>query len=211
MPSKRCTPPTWQRPDPLPGPIETKRLVLRWFRDGDAAALQEAIAPHREAYLPWLPWAARDHATVAASRKTIRRFKADRVKEGDPDFTIGIFDRATGALLGGTGLHRIEAMIGAAEIGYWTHAEQRGRGICTEATAALVSAAFGPWGFRRVRILCASANAASQRIPAKLGIPLEGREREAHWLDGHGLDDKLCFGVLASEWDAAAGRVRQVS
>ncbi len=206
-----CQSPGWQRPDPLPGPTRTERLVLRWFRVADASALRDAIAPHREAYLPWLPWAARDHGTVTASRKTIRRFQMSRVKEKDPDFTIGIFDRATGDLLGGTGLHRIEAEAGEAEIGYWIHAEHRGRGLCTEATAALITAAFGPWGFRRVRILCAAANTASRRVPEKLGIPLEGRDREARWLPDLGYVDTLRFGVLAHEWDAVASRVRDAT
>ncbi len=182
--------------------------MVRWYREEDATALFRAIDPHRQAYVPWLPWGATGHKTLSDSLETIRTFDTNRAKEEDPDFTMGTFDRETGALLGGTGLHRIAVETAEVEIGYWTHAEHHGRGICTEATAALITAAFGPWGFRRVRMTCVGANRASQRIPEKLGIPLEGREREARWMEGIGLDDHLRYGVLKSEWDPVVGRVR---
>lgn len=120
---------------------------------------------------------------------------------------VGGFDRDTDKLVGGTGLHRILPAVAEAEIGYWIRPERRGEGLCAEATAGLISAAFGPWGFRRIRIHCAGANHASQRVPQKLGIRLEGRERESRWVDGIGYDDHLTYGVLASEWDAERGRV----
>jgi len=201
-------PPRWERPDPLPGPVETERLVLRWYRADDAWALFEAVSPHRAAYVPWLPWGATGHRTIEDTIATIQRFDELRARDEGPDFTMATFDRKTGALLGGTGLHRIAAETAEAEVGYWTHALHRGRGICTEATAALVTAAFGPWGFRRLRLIVYSGNEPSQRIPEKLGIPLEGREREAVWVDGLGFNDRLRYGVLASEWDPVTGRVR---
>lgn len=199
----------WVRPEPLPGPIETERLLIRWYREPDAEALFRAVDPHRAAYLPWLPWGATDHHSLEQSIETIRGFEVNRAKTENPDFTMGTFDKHTGALLGGTGLHRIAPQTSEVEVGYWTHAEHRAQGICTEATRALITAAFGPWGFRRVVLTLAAANKASGRIPEKLGIRLEGREREARWVEGLGLDDHLRYGVLKSEWDAVAGRVRE--
>ena len=203
----RSTPPLWKRPEPLPGSVETPRLVVRWYQAEDADALHQAIHPQREAYLPWLPWAAVAHATVADSLATIRSFEQGRAKLLAPDFVMGVFDRDRGKLVGGTGLHRIVPAVAEAEIGYWIRPERRGAGLCTEATAGLITAAFDVWGFRRVRIHCAGSNVASQRVPQKLGIRLEGRERESRWVDGIGYDDHLTYGVLESEWDAERGRV----
>jgi RimJ/RimL family protein N-acetyltransferase len=198
----------WERPEPLPGPIETERLRIRWYWEEDAEALFQAVNPHRAAYVPWLPWGATGHQTLEQSIETIKGFEAGRENAENPDFTMGTFDRETGALLGGTGLHRIAPQTSEVEVGYWTHAEHHGKGICTEATRALITSAFEVWGFRRVILTCVGANKASQRIPEKLGIRLEGREREARWVEGIGLDDHLRFGVLKSEWDADAGQVR---
>ena len=204
----RTTPQLWRRPEPLPGSVLTARLEVRWYESTDAEALHWAVHPQREAYLPWLPWAAVEHATVEEAEAVIERFDQGRAKLMAPDFVMGIFERATSDLVGGTGLHRIVPEVSEVEIGYWIRPERRGQGLCTEAVAGLISAAFGAWGFRRVRIHCAGANEASKRVPTKLGIPLEGREREARWVDGVGYDDHLTYGVLASEWDAEAGRVR---
>lgn len=203
----RSTPPLWRRPEPLPGSLETPRLLVRWYQDGDAEALHVAVHSQREKYLPWLPWAAVAHATVDDSLATIRSFEHGRTKLIAPDFVLGTFDRSTGELVGGTGLHRIAPEVAEAEIGYWIRPERRGEGLCTEATAGLISAAFGVWGFRRIRIHCAGSNLASQRVPEKLGMVLEGRERKSRWVDGIGYDDHLTYGVLASEWDAETGRV----
>jgi RimJ/RimL family protein N-acetyltransferase len=198
-------PAPWSPPVPLPMPIETARCLLRWFEADDAQALHEAIDPHRAHLLPWLPWAADDHETVAASRSRISWLGG--LRSGPevkiPDYTMGIFEAATGVLLGGTGLHRIVPGALDAEVGYWLRADRCGEGFCTEATAALITAAFGPWGFRRVRLVCSAANTASRKVPERLGIRLEGCERESRWVEGHGWTDTLTFGVLAEEWDAA--------
>ena len=85
--------------------------------------------------------------------------------------------------------------------------------VCTEAVAHLISWAFehpsaGGWGLRRIEIYCAAANAASQRVPRKLGMRQEVTRRKARFVPGVGWDDTLGWGVLREEWDSAAHRVR---
>jgi RimJ/RimL family protein N-acetyltransferase len=202
-------PPPWRKPDPLPEAALSRRTIVRWYRREDAEALHRAVDGSREALLPWLPWAAREHASPEESLACIDRFTRGRNFVDATDFVLGIFERGTGELLGGTGFHRVVAEVAEAETGYWIRADRRGEGLCTEATAAHLTAGFSAWGFRRIKICCAGGNRASQRIPEKLGLRLEGREREARWVDGAGWQDHLTFAVLASEWDARAGRVRR--
>lgn len=200
----------WTPPDPLPEAVETERLVLRWWTPDDAEALYEAVASDREALLPWLPWARDRHADAEASGRTIAWF--DQMRAEGKDFTLGAFDRGTGAAVGGTGFHRMAPEAHEAESGYWIRGSRQGEGLATEMTAALISAGFRPqaeggWGFRRIHLRCMGSNRASQRVIEKLGIPHEGREREAKWVDGIGYEDFVVYGVLAREWDAAAGCV----
>jgi RimJ/RimL family protein N-acetyltransferase len=202
-------PRAWEKPDPLPGPIQTERTVLRWWEPRDAEGLEEAVSGDRQALLPWLPWAASSHASAEESLETIQRFARDRNQADARDFVMGIFDRATGAVIGGTGFHRLSVEDLMGEIGYWIRGSAQRRGYATEAVSGLITAGFGPWGFRRITICCAGRNVASQAIPEKLGIRLEGVEREANWIDGVGWDDHLTYAVLAHEWDAGAGRVRK--
>ena len=202
------TPAPWAEPEPLPMPIESERLVLRWLEPRDARSLHEAVEEDRDSLLPWLPWAEDDHATVEASARRIAWFEGIRADPDQLDYTMGLFERSTGALLGGSGLHRIIPAWRDAEVGYWLRASRRGEGFCTESTVGLITSAFEQWGFRRIRLVCAGGNTPSQGVPARLGIRLEGRERANRWVDGRGWEDTLTYGVLREEWDADRGRVR---
>ena len=199
-------PTPWRPPDPLPGPVTTERLVLRWWTADDAAGLQAAVAEDREALLPWLPWARTTHGTPEDSAGTIRFF--DDLRAKGEDFTLGVFDRATGAVVGGTGFHRLVPAAREAECGYWVRGARQREGLGTEMTRAALSAGFRDWGFRRIHLQCAASNAGSRGILEKLGLALEGRLRAARWIEGRGWDDHLIYGVLAEEWDVEAQRLR---
>jgi ribosomal-protein-serine acetyltransferase len=208
-------PKPWRVPSPLPARLETSRLVIRWWEPADAAGLFAAIESSRASLLPWLPWARVDNRTEAEVIYTIERFRRERERTDGPasEFVMGILDRRTGGVLGGLGLQRIRHDVHEGEIGYWVRADRQGEGLCTEAVSGLVTWAFrgqgdGGWGLRRIHIRCSSKNAASARVPEKLGIKREGELRGDRWTDGIGWDGTLIFGVLAGEWDARAGRVK---
>lgn len=192
----------WRKPDPFPDPVaETSRLVIRAYGPADARALMEAVGASREALLPWLPWARDGNRTVEICRDLIHDFTRRMNQVEADDFVLGIFDREGGGLLGGTGYHRIDAAVACAEIGYWVHAEHRRRGICRESTAALITAGFRDWGFRRVKVCCASENRGSVAVIERLALRLEGREKRERFVEGYGYLDTLTYAVLSDEWD----------
>lgn len=208
-------PAPWRAPSPLAGRFETERLVLRFWEPTDAAGMLAAINVERDSFLPWLPWVRVDNRTVEECVSAIERMRAKRERAEPPadDFTIGIFERSTGLPLGGTGLHRIQHEWHEAEIGYWVRSDWRGRGVCTEAVAGLISWAMmeqarGGWGLRRIHIRCSAQNAASQRVPRKLGLREEARLVGERWTVGAGWDDTLVWGVLREEWDVGGQRLR---
>jgi RimJ/RimL family protein N-acetyltransferase len=179
-----------------------------WYRAEDAWSLWRAVEASRKTLVPWLPWAADGHRTPEDSLAVIDRFARDRAFPEGLDFVMGIFDRRSGEVVGGTGLHRIQPETADAEIGYWVREDRRGEGLCTEAVGALVTAALSAWGFRRVRVCCSDRNVPSRRVPERLGLRLECEEREARFVDGIGWTGSLAYAVLASEWDGARQRVR---
>ncbi len=199
-------PTPWRRPEPWPGSVHTERLVLRWYETEDAGPLYEAVSSDREALLPWLPWAQTGHSSVAEAVETIERFT--RLRTEGADFTIGAFDRETGAVVGGTGFHRLVPDAHEAETGYWICGARQREGLCTEMTRAWISAGFRDWGFRRIILRCAGGNVGSRGVIEGIGIPAEACEREARWIDGAGWDDQLVFGVLEREWDCENQRMR---
>jgi RimJ/RimL family protein N-acetyltransferase len=151
--------------------IETERLVLRPWALEDAPALGAALAQSREHLLPWMAWARDEPAPRAALLDRIRRFRAQF--DLGTDFVLGIFDRESGAVVGGTGLHHRVGPL-AAEIGYWVHVDHVGRGIATEVAAALTQVGLGPLPYLKLEIRVVPENRASAAIPRRLGYRLDG-------------------------------------
>lgn len=209
----------WAAPSPLPGPIFTERLEIRRYVLGDAPALFDAVDRDRKALLPWLPWAAFAHRNEADTLSFLRDCRRGYASVDAPDFAMGLFRRTDGELVGGTGLHAPVAQARQAEIGYWVADAQRGQGVCGEAVAGLISAAFasppdGGWGLRRIVIHCAALNLRSARVCQKLDLRHEAVHVADRWFEGSedipaGYIDSHTYAVLADEWDI--GGCRRVS
>jgi len=96
--------------------------------------------------------------------------------------------------VGGEAVGSIGFLIGAdvervsAEIGYWLGEPFWGRGICTEAAAAMTAYAIETHGLTRVYALPFASNAASCRVLEKAGYALEGRLRKSAIKDGVTID-----------------------
>lgn len=170
--------------------IATKRLVIRCWNPDDAPRLAEALADSRERLLPWLPWAADEPRPLDDRVELLRTFRG-RFDLGE-DFTYGILDPKERRVLGGTGLHT-RAGADALEIGYWIRTGHTGRGLATEAAAALTKVCFELLRLDRVEIRAEPDNDASLAIPAKLGYAREGRlKRRLPGADGTKRDVVIC-------------------
>lgn len=161
------TPADWWSEITLPTRIETERLVLRSHSPSDAPALKAAIDANLEHLQAWMDWAVHEPSPLDVIEARIEKFRAAFATGPDWGYTIRL--RGHEAIIGGTGMH---ARLGpnAIEIGYWLDAKHTGRGYATEATAALVAAAFARPTVKRVEIRCDPANAASAAVPRRLGF-----------------------------------------
>ena len=164
--------------DPLlrevPERIDTERLVLRAPRRGDGEALNAAIGDSIVGLAPWMPWAA-SLPSVDDSEAYCRRQQARFILR--EDLAMLMFERlpggAEGALVGATGLHRIDWTLRRFEIGYWRRAGCEGRGYVTEAVQALARMAFDVLHARRVEIRMDDGNERSWRVAERAGFTLE--------------------------------------
>ncbi|RLB57119.1 MAG: hypothetical protein DRJ42_01440 [Deltaproteobacteria bacterium] len=100
-------------------------------------------------------------------------------------------------LVGGCGVFNISREHRTCELGYWIAGEFEGRGLVTEAIAALERACFEA-GFHRIEIRCSSHNERSLGIPQRLAYQLDGRRRDAWVVDGARHDD-LIFSKLGTD------------
>ena len=109
---------------------------------------------------------------------------------------FAVTDGEGGALVGSIGL--FPPQDGFAEIGYWTVAGHRGRGLTAEAVRVLTGWAFAELGLHRVELHVDPANTGSRQVARRAGFAEEGlvRQRFLH----HGRpSDVVLYARLAAD------------
>ena len=161
---------------PLPTELAGPHVCLRPYRREDAADVWEAVEESRAQLEPWMPWVydyqepddVRDEMVRAEARWLLRE-----------DLAVGIFERASGRYLGGSGLHRINWPLRTFEVGYWLRRTAEGHGFATEAVQILTRLAFDALDANRVEIRVDTRNDRSRRVAERLEFALEGTLRRA--------------------------------
>lgn len=145
-----------------PETLSHGQVILRRWRIDDAPQLVNAVLESEGHLRPWMPWADGYDADRAA--EYLSGCDEQWAAETGFAYAITVGDHIVGSagLIGRVG-------AGGLEIGYWVHVDWTGRGIATDATAALTEAALAMPGIDRVEIYHDAANTASGRVPAKLG------------------------------------------
>lgn len=158
----------------LPTSIETERLLMRPPQAGDGAMLYAAITeslPELRRFLASLPWVAGEH-TVESSEAYCRNAQANFLARKDLPFLL--LERATGQIVGATGLHRTVWTTLKTEVGYWGRTSRARSGFISEAVAAITTYAFAQLRAARVEIITDEANDASRRVAERCAFVLEG-------------------------------------
>ena len=164
--------------DAVPSFIVTPRLQLSSWKASDAEELSETLNLGSEHLKKWLPWAQNEPISVKDRREILMRFEND-FKIGK-DFLFSIRHHKYGPILGGVGLHpRVER---PHEIGYWLASTALGKGIATEAAAALVRIGFELLGLKEIEMRCHPKNLASNAIPYRLGFKMKRELNDAQGL-----------------------------
>jgi len=82
----------------------------------------------------------------------------------------------------------------------------QGKGYGPEAIRWVLDWAFVHAGLHCVRLGCFSFNTNAKEVYERIGFVLEGRKREAMWVNG-GWHDSLLYSILDREWKEIKGRV----
>lgn len=181
---------------PLFEELQGEHVLVRPYRESDAAAVREAVEESREHIRPWLPFADA-HQTLEESRDWIIHQMAKWLLR--EDMIIGIWEKATQRYLGGSGLHPHDWKCRSFEIGYWLRASATGRGYMTETVRLLIDYACTELSAKRIMIRCDVRNTRSAAIPQRLGFVQEGCLRnEVMGADGT-LRNMLVFSLTPSD------------
>ncbi len=119
------------------------------------------------------------------------------VRQRTPETTLAI--AMGGEAVGSVGfvLHPDVERV-SAEIGYWLAEPFWGRGITTEALAAVTTHAIAAHGLTRIYALPFAWNAASCRVLEKAGYVLEARLRKSAIKNGE-ITDQLQYAFIAGD------------
>lgn len=163
----------------------TPRLCVRAWAPSDAPALKAAVDASRDHLRPWLPWADDPPVPVEDTAAQLAAFARDFAAGLWWGYGLFARDGAAGGggacgptVLGGAGVHRPrhpDQPPSTREIGYWLSRDATGRGYMTEAVGALADAALAEPGVLAVEIRVDPDNAASGRVPPRLGFSMRER------------------------------------
>ena len=160
-----------------------ERCTIRPWRLDDA----ESLAKHANDRKVWL--GLRDLFPHPYTIDDAHEFLQKKIIEQSATiFCIEI----NGAAVGGIGIHPGQDVHRhTATLGYWLGAEFWGRGIMTEAVAALTDFCFENFPLRRISAEVFANNPASARVLEKAGFTFEGRLKSHVVKDGQLLDSLL--------------------
>ena len=146
--------------------IETSRLLLQPFAEGDLATLVKLRSdPDVARYI--------GGAEYSRPEKIAERFQFYLEHQRKYGFACGrVVLQATGEIIGWAGLQHMDDSE-EIEVGYGFDKPHWGQGYATEAAAALLRYGFAELGLERVVAVAEPANVNSWRVMEKLGLKYE--------------------------------------
>ena len=173
-------------------PLETERLVLRPYEDGDLENLHAIYS--RPDVARWLYY---EPSTLEESREKLARKIAGRELSEEHGLSAAVQLR-DGTYVGDVVLFYGSVEHKTVELGFSFDPRHQGEGYATEAARALVDWAFSQ-GFHRVIGRLEPRNTPSARVLDKLGMRLEAHLVENEWVKGE-WQSELVYAILEHEW-----------
>ena len=180
----------------LPDTLWAESLELRRWSPAALPELMLAIESSIDDLSLWMHWASDGVPSIEHERNVL---VASAVNfDDDVDWSYSLFEIASGELVGGSGLHPRSSTC--LEIYYWVRSDRHRRGYATRASRCLTDAGFAfVADADRVEIRMDQANAASARVPAKLGYRLDGDEQHERLARGH-TGRRLIWSTARDQW-----------
>jgi RimJ/RimL family protein N-acetyltransferase len=172
----------------------TERLLLRDFCADDWLAVLAYQSDPR--YLRYYPWTGRTAEDVQAF---VQKLVDQQRQQPRYRFQFAIVLPGEGRLIGNCGLRQDSPDARQADIGYELDPAYWGHGYATEAARAMLRFGFEERGVHRIWAHCPAENRASAHVLEKIGMKLEGRQRETQWFKGRWWDT-LLYAILEQEW-----------
>ena len=143
-------------------PLLTGRLVLEPIEPRHSQGLWRAKDASFTELRRWMAWAEQ----AREAQDDFVRSAHEQWGQGEWVYVISF----NGEPAGTVGIDRHQPLISSADIGYWLRTDVTGRGLMTEAAAAVVDWAFHELALHRLELRAGVENYASVRVAEKLGF-----------------------------------------
>ncbi len=132
----------------------------------------------------------------------------DAIAKDANQVVLGICDAADDALVGVTGIHRIDPVNRHGFFGLFIGDRARwGRGLGTEVTRLMTGFAFESLNLNRVYLHAVAHNERGIRAYRRVGFRKEGLLREDFFREGR-FHDTVVMAVLRADWESRRARRR---
>ncbi|MDD5208642.1 MAG: GNAT family N-acetyltransferase [Elusimicrobiales bacterium] len=173
--------------------LETPRLRLRKLKAEDAPEMFEyASDPEVARDVTW-----EAHRTMEDSRGFLNSVVQKYAKKETSEW--GLVLKETGKLVGTCGFVWWRPEHARAEFGYALSRKYWGRGLMTEAAAAVIAFAFGRMKLHRLEARCITTNTGSEKVMLKNGMKYEGLLRDVVYEKG-GFKSLKLYSLLKDEY-----------
>lgn len=175
-----------------PEPIDTERSTLRLLREADLPALMRVNGDDEVTrFLPYASWRSLDDAQAWYRRM-------QNIQATGTALQFVVVERTSDEAVGTCLVFRHDEGSARAELGYALARRCWGSGLMAEALRALIAAAFGPIGLRRLEAEINPRNLASAALVRRLGFVREGLARE-RWINKGVPTDVELYGLLRDD------------
>lgn len=176
-------------------PVETERLRLRPFVEGDLAALHAIHSDESVAR-----WLYHDPRTLEGTRELLaHKIGASGLASEGEWLSAAVEEQASGELVADVSLLWASELHRQGELGFIVHPRRQGHGYATEACRPLLAFAFETLGLHRVIGRLEPRNTGSARVLEKLGMRREAHLVENEWVKGE-WQSELVYALLEHEW-----------
>ena len=149
---------------------ESEQIIVRPFMKADAASFFSAVRSSIDTLSFWLPWCSPTYSRHQAENWLSHCEKAWLEKT---EFPLGIFERKTGHVIGGTGINHINQAHRLGNLGYWVSTPFCRQGVARTAVLMAADIGFVELGLTRLEIVVLQHNKASHRVAISVGATRE--------------------------------------
>lgn len=175
--------------------LETERLILRRFTIDDAEDMYNNWANSSKVteFLSWTP-----HTSVDETHRILQSW-LDMYDNADK-YNWGIVFKEIGQVVGNIAVFDVNSRHDRCEVGYCIGDKYWNIGIMTEALTAVIEFLFKEVNVHRITARHDINNIGSGKVMEKVGMQLEGIQREAHCNTDGTYSNMRMMSILHHEW-----------